>query len=265
MPGLVLQPALDGGHVGQQVGARPISSSAPSRPARTGRDQRPGALLRQRQHPLPDLRPVEVDRGDPGAPAHQRGQRTHLGAGSEHGDGVALQPQPVGVVEDLADGLAHARLDDAGLGPRIQSPPDAAGTQPLAVVRQHQLVDGLAVAHDLDALQRSVGRACRNPVRPLVERVLLAVLAEHLHLFMQGVESTLGHVDGRVGGARAPPRPAAGSGPGSPCAMPSPVRRLALRPGRSSAARLRPRRDPRLTYSACRRCPPGRPDLAVHR
>ena len=100
----------------------------------------PAPSLGERSAPAPRSPAGQVDGRDPRAPAHQRRQRSHLGAGAEHGDRVPLEPQPVGVGEHLLD-----RLGDASARPRRPRPsrraaPDAVAAQPLAAVGQHQLV-----------------------------------------------------------------------------------------------------------------------------
>ena len=145
------QPVGQRRHVGEQVGA----GTAVDR----GGDHGAGAGDRGVADPLPHVVAGQVDRRDAGAPAGQRLQRPHLGAGADHGDGVALQAQPLGVGHDGVDGLGQRRLDDPGLDPPLDLAAYLVAAQPLAPVGQHQLLDPLAGPVHLDLPEAAAGAA----------------------------------------------------------------------------------------------------------
>ena len=117
--------------------SRPISGTSASRstpassvPGATGTSSRPARRAGGAEHPLPDRRGGQVDGGHGGAPPEQRSERTHLRPGAEHGDGPALEPEPLRVRGDLADRVGRRRLEHARALPRrelgVQVGPDAA-------------------------------------------------------------------------------------------------------------------------------------------
>ena len=180
-------------------------------------------------------------------------------------------PRPCGPSSRSQSGLSSTwpiasptrRLDDPGLGPVVEPAPDPGAPQPLPVVRQHQLVDRFPVADDLDALDVLPAVEPGEAGRPT--RRVAAPRRPHgdPHPLVQRVEPAPGDVDAPPPASPVRPRPAAGSGPGSPSARSSPARPPGRRPGPWTAARPRPRRVPRPTYSACPPRPRERPHLAA--
>jgi two-component system NarL family response regulator len=122
---------------------------------------------------------------------------SHLRAGAEHRDGVAVEPKPVGMRDHGVHGLAHGRLHDPRLDPGVDTAPYVVTTQPLTAVGQHQLPDRLGRPRDLDPVDPARARG------PRVEWVLLAVRADHSHPAVQGVESVPGDGDRVLGRAES--------------------------------------------------------------
>ncbi len=150
-------------------------------------DQGSGALARGAQHPLPDVGAGQVHGGHPGAPAQQRGQRAHLGARAEDGDGASLEAQPLGVLHHEAHGRGQARLDDAALDPRVDLPQQRAAAQPLPPVGQDQLALRLPLTDHLELPQAP------RPGVPVGQRALLAVVGDDAHPLVEAVQARPGH------------------------------------------------------------------------
>ncbi len=118
-----VDPPPDGPEVVQQVGSRALGQPRVARLGVGGRyDEPPGALAGRRQDAAPQVRAGQVDPDDLAAPAQDRPQRAHLGAGPEHDDALVAQVEPLGVVQDTLDRLLHARLHDAVAHPLVQAP-----------------------------------------------------------------------------------------------------------------------------------------------
>lgn len=152
---LLAEPVGEGRHLGEQVGAR--------LPVGDGRDQVTGALTSRGADAVPHRLAGQVDGRDPRPPPAQRLQRTHLGPRTHDRDGVALEPQPLGVRLHLGERLGHRGLDDAGLHPAVHLPPQVVAAQPVAAVGQHQLLHPLPRAAHLEPPAR------RRRLRPLAQ------------------------------------------------------------------------------------------------
>ena len=180
------QPVGDGGRVGEQVGpgrgrvhfAAPVAGG-----------QHEGARTEAGdvEHALPELLPGQVDRGHPGAPAHQGGQRSHLGAGAEDGHRVPVEAQPLGVVEHETDRVGDGRLDHAPGHPVVDLPEQRVAPQPLPVEGQREL--GLRLRRTVQLGGAEAGR--RLLLGPGLDRHVLVVLA-HDHPAVQRGEPVVG-------------------------------------------------------------------------
>ena len=212
-------------------------------------DQRAGAVPRQRQHPLPDRRTVEVDGSDPRPPPHQRGQRPHLGPCAEHRDGVPLEPQPVGVGQHLPRPPRPRSARPPRPRPSASTPSsDAGAAQPFAVVGQHQLLDPFALAL---RPRRRVPELSVTGVRPVGQGVLARPADPAPASARAGTSSPCSATETAASGEAEPglDQPAeVHEVVGAPAPSPAPPR--AHRSGRSAAARRRRRRGPPPTCCA---------------
>ena len=218
-------------HLGEQVDAGVLG------PGRHRDEQSAGGRAGGAEHPLPDRRGGQVDRGHGGAPAEQRSERAHLRPGAEHRDGPALEPEPLRVRGDLADGDSRRGLEHARALPRRELRVQVGPDQPLPAVRQHQLGQRLALAGHRQRLERAA-RPVRPPTSPADGR------RRGGRRRGDGVRRP-GRRPRPAATPRAspgPPRPAAGGAAGSDCARRSRARRHGPRAGRPAAA---PRPPPR--------------------
>ena len=105
------EPVGDGGDIAGQVEASAlceILGAAPGlvlagRLRSDGNQKCPRAAPCGVQDALPERGTGQVNSDHPGAPAQQRGKRTHLGACPEHGDRAAGQGEPLRVRRDRPD------------------------------------------------------------------------------------------------------------------------------------------------------------------
>ena len=149
-------------HLGEQVDAGVLG------PGRHRDEQSAGGRAGGAEHPLPDRRGGQVDRGHGGAPPEQRSERAHLRPGAEHRDGPALEPEPLRVRGDLADGDSRRGLEHARALPRRELRVQVGPDEPLPAVRQHQLGQRLALAGHRQRLERPRARRVRQRVQRTV-------------------------------------------------------------------------------------------------
>ena len=163
--GEVADPTGHGGYVGDQVGAGPPLEGLGSSRA-YGDQQRPGPRGRCLCEALPELGAGQVHGGHPSAPAQQGLQRSHLGAGPEHGHRAAVQAQPLGVRHHHTYGVRGGRLEHPLGDPRVETVAQRIAPQPLSVEGQGQLPlrrTGPGDRHRLETLRRIRGRPLREP------------------------------------------------------------------------------------------------------
>ena len=151
------QPVGDGRDLGEQVDPGPPDEAVRG-PGRRRHEQPAGPAPGRRQHPLPDGRDGQVDRRHGRAPAQQRAERSHLGAGAEDGDGAPVQPEPLRVGRDRPHRVGGGRLDHAATDPLVELAAQVAADQPTAAVGQGELADPLPVTTDLDGVEGPGGR-----------------------------------------------------------------------------------------------------------
>jgi hypothetical protein len=111
-----------------------------------GHRHRPGQAPRVADEPVPQVLAGQVDGNDVGAPAQQRPQRTHLGGGAEHDDGVVAEVEPLRVVDDESHGLGARRLDGPGGHPRVEPAAEGVAREVVAPVRHDERPVGLPLA-----------------------------------------------------------------------------------------------------------------------
>ncbi len=148
-----------------------VSRSAPATAARaapsswvrsgpsigTGTLQAPRPALGVGDDPPPQVRSREVDGPDGGPPVQQAGQRTHLRPGAEHGEVHPGEVQPLRVGHDRLEGVGEARLHDPVGDPDVELVAQVGTGEPAAVVRDHEVGDAAAPAHDLGGGEPGLG------------------------------------------------------------------------------------------------------------
>ncbi len=149
-------------HLGEQVDAGVLG------PGRHRDEQSAAGRAGGTEHPFPDRRRGQVDRGHGGAPAEQRSERAHLRPCAEHRDGPALEPEPLRVRGDLADRDSRRGLEHARALPRRELRVQVGPHQAPSAVRQHQLGQRLALAGHRERLERACGRCVRQRVQRTV-------------------------------------------------------------------------------------------------
>ena len=157
------QPGADLRGLGEQVRAGDRRQGralqlGPVRPVDRDRDpQPPGPALGVGDDPPPQVRSRQVDGPHRGAPVQQARQRTHLGAGAEHGEVHAGEVQPLRVGHDRLEGVGEARLHDPVGDPHVELVAQVRPGQPAPVVGDHQVGDAATRAHDLGGGEPGLG------------------------------------------------------------------------------------------------------------
>ena len=234
------------GRVGRRRRRRPAAAAVPARCA-------------GRRAPAPDRRPRQVDRDHPGAPAQQRRQRSHLGAGAEHGDGLVRR---AGASPGCPAPRATASAADGSTTPAASSRRAGAAARRRAAGRRGTAPTAPARPRPLPLTSTVPSGRRRRRARPACRSRAVA----GPHPVVQRGQPGGGDVECGRSRTRSP-----ASTSRRKCAqvaappVRSPARRPARRPRRPGAARPPP--PPGRAHRCCdaRRRTPGTPRRAARR
>ena len=119
-------------------------------------------VLRGGHDPVPQVLVREVDRVDRGPPVQQLPQRTHLGAGTEHGHLQISEVKPLRMCHERTYCVREGRFGDPACHPVVELPVQVVAGQPVSLVRHGELGPALVAPDHLEGVHPFVIADCQR-------------------------------------------------------------------------------------------------------